>query len=233
LNNEKEIVMNDSSPNMLTSEEIKQAVSTSVEGGVDVRSKVRDLTLQALRTRRLDHEEIKPVISAVTEGISIGAAKHAGEVKAALTEGLAGLDEALTKAAEATRLALEQLTSQAKDFSRTDLNWALANLKRLEEEFLDTVSVVADSAAGRIKQEMNDLLTHARRTGTDTGAKVAETVGTLNNKVSATLQEGKAAGKDAAREMSARLASLAGGILAGMADALHEKAEKLKGKNGE
>jgi hypothetical protein len=28
--------------------------------------------------------------------------------------------------------------------------------------------------------------------------------------------------------MSARLASLASGILAGMADALHEKAEKLK-----
>ncbi|MHB1591715.1 MAG: DUF6781 family protein [Sulfuricella sp.] len=225
--------MSENNPNMLSSEEIKQAVSTSVEGGVDVRAKVRDLTLQALRTRRLDYDEIKPVITAVTEGISMGAAKHAGEVKAALSEGLAGLDEALTKAAEATRLALEQLTSQARDFSETDLSWALVNLKRLEEEFLDAVSVVADSATGRIKQEMRDLITHARRAGTDTGSKVAETVGALNNKVSATLHEGKAAGKDAAREMSARLASLASGILAGMADALHEKAEKLKGKSGE
>ncbi|MDP2154980.1 MAG: hypothetical protein Q8J61_03175, partial [Sulfuricella sp.] len=124
-------------------------------------------------------------------------------------------------------------TSQAKDFSETDLDWALVNLKRLEEEFLDTVSVVADSAAGKIRQEMKDMVVHARRAGTDTGAKVAETVSTLGNKVSATLHEGKAAGKDAAREMSARLAALAGGILAGMADALHEKAEKLKGKSGE
>lgn len=220
--------MTENSPNLLSSEEIKQAVSTSVEGGVDVRAQVRNLTLQALRARRLDYAEIKPVITAVSEGISLGAAKHVGEVKAALTEGLAGLDEALAKAAEATRLALEQLTSQAKDFSATDLNWALVNLKRLEEEFLDTVSVVADSAASKIKQEMKDLISHARRAGTDTGTKVAETMGTLNNKVSATLHEGKEVGKDAARELSARLASLTSGILAGMADALHEKAEKLK-----
>lgn len=225
--------MTENNSNNLSSEEIKDAVSTSVEGGVDIRIKVRDLTLQALRSRRLDYDEIKPVITAVSEGISLGAAKHAGEVKVALAEGLAGLDEALTKAAEATRLALEELTSQAKDFSTTDLSWALVNLRRLEEEFLDTVGVVAESAAGKIKQEMKELISHARRAGTDTGAKVAETVSTLNNKVSATLHEGKAASKEAAREMSARMASLTSGILAGMADALHEKAEKLKGHSRE
>ena len=220
--------MSENNPNMLSTEEIKQAVSASVEQGVDIREKVRNLTLQALKTRKLSPDEIKPVINAVTEGISLGAAKRVGEVKSALSEGLAGLDEALTKAAEATRLALQQLTSQAKDFSDSDLDWALVNLKRLEEEFLESVSQVANSAAGKIKQELTDLVVHARRAGTDTGAKVAETVSTLGNKVSATLHEGKAAGKDAAREMSARLASLAGGILAGMADALQEKAEKLK-----
>ena len=138
------------------------------------------------------------------------------------------MDEALTKAAEATRLALEQLTSHARDFSESELDWALANLKRLEEEFLDTVSTVADSAAGKIRQELEDLVVHARRAGTDTGAKVTETVNTLGSKVTATLQESQSAGKEAAREMSARLAALAGGILSGMADALNEKAEKLK-----
>lgn len=225
--------MTEKNSNMLSTEEIKQAASTSVEGGVDIRAKVRDLTLRALKTRKLSTEEIRPVINAVTEGISVGAAKRAGEVKSALSEGLAGMDEALTKAAEATRLALEQLTSHAKDFSESELEWALVNLKRMEEEFLDTVSVVADSAAGKIKQELKDLVVHARRAGTDTGAKVSETVSTLGSKVSTTLHESKVVGKDAAREMSARLASLASGILAGMADALHEKAEKLKGKSGE
>lgn len=225
--------MSENNMNQLSTEEIKQTASATVEQGVDIRTKVRDLTLQALKTRKLSPDEIKPVISAVTEGISLGASKHAGEVKAALSEGLAGLDEALTKAAEATHLALQQITSQAKDFSETDLDWALVNLKRLEEEFLDTVSIVAESATDKIKQEMKELVTHARRASTDTGTKVAETVSNLGNKVSATLKESKSSGQDAAREMSARLASLAGGILAGMADALHEKAEKLKGKGGE
>lgn len=225
--------MTEENPNMLSTEEIKQAASASVEGGVDIRSKVRDLTLRALKTRKLSIEEIRPVINAVTEGISVGAAKRAGEVKSALSEGLAGMDEALTKAAEATRLALEQMTSHVKDFSESELDWALVNLKRMEEEFLDTVSAVADSAAGKIKQELKDLVVHARRAGTDTGAKVSETVSTLGSKVSTTLHESKVVGKEAAREMSARLASLASGILAGMADALHEKAEKLKGKSGE
>lgn len=220
--------MSENDTKKLSTEEITQAVSASVEEGVDIRAKVRDLTLQALRTRKLDPDEIKPVIAAVTEGISVGAGKYAGEVKAALKEGMAGMDEALTKAAEATRLALEQLTSQAKDFSEADLDWALVNLRRLEEEFLDTVGTVAKSTAGKARQELEELVTHARRTGTDTGAKVKETMSTFGNKVSATLHEGKAAGKDAAREMSSRLAALAGGILAGMADALHEKAEKLK-----
>jgi len=220
--------MSENNTNRLSTEEIKQAVSASVEAGVDIRTKVRDLTLQALRTRKLNPEEIKPVIAAVTEGISVGAAKRTGEVKAALSEGLTGLDEALAKATEATRLALQQLTSQAKDFSENELDWALVNLKRLEEEFLDTVGTVADAAAGKIKQELKELIVHARRAGTDTGAKVAETVGILGNKVTATLHESKTAGAEATRAMSARLAALASGILAGMADALHEKAEKLK-----
>ncbi|MDD5328438.1 MAG: hypothetical protein PHX38_00405 [Sulfuricella sp.] len=220
--------MDENDPNRLSPEEIKEAVSASVEEGVDIRDKVRNLTLQALKTRKLSAEEIKPVINAVTAGISLGASRRAGEVKSALSEGLAGLDEALTKAAEATRLALQQLTSQARDFSESDLSWALVNLKRLEEEFLEGVGEAAETATGRIKQEMKDLIAHARRTGTDTGHKVAETMGTLGNKVSATFQESKANGKETAREMSARLASLTSGILAGMADALHEKAEKLK-----
>ncbi|MDD5241560.1 MAG: hypothetical protein PHG47_07560 [Sulfuricella sp.] len=223
--------MSENNPNILSHDEIKQAASASVEQGVNIREKVRNLTLQALKTRKLSADEIKSVIGPVVEGISLGASKRAGEVKSALTEGMTGLDEALSKAAEATQLALQQLTSQARDFSEGDLDWALVNLKRLEEEFLGTVSQVADSATGIIKQEMKDLVAHARRAGTDTGASVAKTMNALGNKVSATLHESKVTGKEAAREMSVRLAALAGGILAGMADALHEKAEKLKKKD--
>lgn len=222
--------MNENDPNNLTPVQIIEAVSASVEEGVDIRDKVRSLTLQALKTRKLSAEEVKPVINAVMQGITLGAAKRAGEVRSALSEGVAGLDDALTNAAEATRLALQQLTSQAKDFSDSELSWALVNLRRLEEEFMEGLGDVTEKAGDKIKLEMKDLLAHVRRTGTDTGTKVSETVNALGSKVSATVREGKDASKGAAREMSIRLASLTSGLLSGMADALHEKAEKLKNK---
>lgn len=211
-----------------SSESITAAVSETVQREGDIRGRVRDLTLQALRTRRLDSAAIKDVVKAVTEGISLGLDKRAHEVKGALAEAVAGLDDALTKSAEATHLALQQLTSQSKDFTEHDLKAALDDLKRLEEDFLATVSQVADAAGSMIRQEMHDLVGHARRAGTDTGAKVAETMGEFGSRVKATLGESRATGADTVREVSARLATLASGILAGLADALHEKSGKAK-----
>lgn len=210
----------------LSTEEIKSAAVESVQQETDIRAKVRDLTLRAIQSRRLDAAGVKEVVRAVTEGISIGAEKRGGEIRMALSEAISGLDEALQKSAQATRLALQQLTSQSKDFTDHDLKQALDNLKKMEEDFLSTVSQVADGAGAKVKQELKDLAEHARRAGTDTGASIAATVNELGNRLSATLAGGKAAGQEAAHAFTARIAALASGILAGMADALHEKSEK-------
>jgi ABC-type transporter Mla subunit MlaD len=224
--------MAENNSQLLSTETIKAEASASVERGGDIREQVRNLTLRALKSRQLNASEIKAVVGAVTDGINLGAAKRAGEVRSALAEGLSGLDDALNKAAEATRLALQQLTSQSKDFREHELTHALESLKMLEEEFLNTVAQAAESAGGRIGQEWKDLVAHARRTGTDTGAQVAATVSELGNKLTTAVSGARAAGRETAREVSVRLASLASGILSGMADALHEKAEALK-KKGE
>lgn len=217
--------MSENTSPILTAEEIRQAASESVQGA-DVQRKVRDLTLQALQSRRLDAGEVKAVIQAVTEGVSVGLEKRGGEIKQALSEAISGLDEALQKSAQATHLALQQLVSQSKDFTDHDLKAALDNLKKMEQDFLATLRQVAGAAGTKIKEEFNDLAEHAHRAGTDTGASVAATVAELGNRLSATIASGKAAGQEAAGTVSARLASLASGILAGMADALKEKGEK-------
>ncbi len=209
-------------------ENIKMAVAESIEEEKDIRARVRDLTLQALKHRRLNAEETKAVIREVTEGIGMGLDKRAGEVKGALSEAVAGLDEALGKLAQATHLALRQLVANSKDFTERDLKQAVTNLQRLEEDFLSTLGQAAEAAGTTAKQEMKDLVTHARRAGTDTGAQVAETVGEFGDRIRATLEGGKTAGKEAAFEVSARLSTLASGILAGLADALREKSAKGK-----
>lgn len=207
----------------LTPQEITSAASDSVQQGGDIRTRVRDLTLRGLQNRQLEMAEVREVVKAVAEGVSLGAEQRAGEVKQALAEALAGLDDALAKSAQATHLALRELLSQGKDFTDQDLKRALEDLRITEQAFLDTLGQVADAAGDKIRQELKDAVEHVRRTGTDTGASVKATLNELGNRLSATLQAGKTSGQEAAYTVSSRLAALASGILAGMAEALREK----------
>lgn len=215
--------------NQLSTQEITSAASESVQQDVsDIRTRVRDLTLRALQSRRLETDEILEVVRAVAEGVSLGAEHRAGEVKQALASALSGLDDALAKAAQATHLALQELVSKSRDFTDQDLRRALDDLRITEQALLDTLGQVADVAGSKIRQELKDAVEHARRSGTDTGASVKATLSDLGSHLSATLQVSKHAGQDAVNTLSSRLAALASGILAGMAEALREKSESKK-----
>jgi hypothetical protein len=213
-----------------STERIKSAASKSLQHGGNIHEKVRDLTLNALTSRRFEPGQIKDVVRSMTEGITLGAAKHGGDTRHTLSQALAGLDEALMKLAEASRLALQELASKAKELNDTEVKQVLTNLRRLEDDFLSTVSSAADSAEQKIKTELHDLVTHARRTGTDTGAKVAETLGEFTSRTGSIMLDGAKAGVDQALEMSARFTELAGGILAGMADVLRDRSKRTRKK---
>ncbi|MEW6563250.1 MAG: DUF6781 family protein [Pseudomonadota bacterium] len=206
----------------LSNEAIKEAASASVSEGNDIRSRVYSLTLNALKQRKLESAEVREVVKSLTEGISIGAEKRAADSKQALGEAFAGLDDAMKKSAEAFHLALEQLTASGKEFNDGDLKIALDNLKQTEEAFMSTVQHVSESAGERIRAEWRDLLTHARHTGTDTGRQVASTLGAFSNHARSVTHDAQTNGLSAAREFGARLTLAASGILAGIADALHE-----------
>src|SRR5512139_3603655 len=124
-------------------EGIRQAASAAVAEGRDIRERVRDLTLAAIKQRLLEASEVKNVVKALTEGITLGLDKRAHDSKQALSQAFAGLDAALMKSAEATHLALQQLSANNHDFSSQDLKAALDNLKKVEQNFLDTVNEVA------------------------------------------------------------------------------------------
>jgi len=186
--------------------------------------------LHALTSPRFEPGQVKDVVRAMTEGITLGAAERGGDTRHTLSQALAGLDEALMKSAEASRLALQELVSKAKELNDTEVKQVLTNLRRLEDDFLSTVSSAADSAERKIKTELHDLVTHARRTGTDTGAKVAETLGEFTSRTGSVILDSAKAGVDQALELSARFTELAGGILAGMADVLHDRSKRTRRK---
>jgi gas vesicle protein len=208
----------------MQTEQIQAEAATMAETGADLHAQVRDLTLRAMRDRAVSVGELSAVLRAVVEGLSIGFAKRTGEIKEASTQALAGLDEAIKKSAEATKLAAQQMVAQGKEFRDVDLKPTLDELKQLEESFLSTISQVAEKAGGRIKDEWASQVGHARRMGTDTGRLVADTLSDFGQRVGASAKEGASASAGATVEVKKRLTLLASGILAGMADALHEKA---------
>src|SRR5437879_2952088 len=59
---------------MDTDEVLKSLARESVKQGENLRSGVRELTLNALKGRELTIREIKRVVKAVTEGVNLGAA---------------------------------------------------------------------------------------------------------------------------------------------------------------
>ena len=204
-------------------EGIKQAASAAVSEGDHIRERVRDLTLSAIKQRRMEASEVKNVVKAMAEGITLGLDKRAHDSKEALSQAYSGLDAALVKSAEASYLALKQLTERGQDFGQHDLKAALDNLKKIEYDFLDTLSEVAKKSSGRAKAELEELLIHARRNGTDTGRQVASTLAAFSQQMHGVAHDTKAAGSGIAHKLSLRFTQLAAGILEGIAQALRDR----------
>lgn len=204
---------------------IKQQVAIAAEQGKDLHAMVRDITLRALSRHRLSASEIMEVVRAVTEGVTLGLGRRAGEIKDAVRDALSGLDEALQKTAEATKLAAQQMLAQGKEFGAQDLKPAIEELQQMEQIFRSTITKVATAAGGRIKEEFNAQLSHARRNGTDSGRVIADTVTEFSQRAAASIRTGAQQSALASHEIKQRLSLLASGILAGMAQVLQEKAK--------
>jgi len=209
-------------PQELSGERIKQTASESVRAGVGIHDRVHDLTLEALRSRRFDSKGVREVVRAVSEGIALGAEGSRAELRQSLADAFHGLDEALRKTAEAGQSALRQLVATGRGFTDNELKAALASMKRIEDDFIATVTQVADAAGERVQPELRKVLDEARRSGTETGRQVASTITEFAQRVSVASIDVTLAGLEAAGEFGARFAMLASGMLAGVADALRK-----------
>jgi hypothetical protein len=199
---------------------IRDATSETVRQGTDIRAKVHELTLLALQRQRFDRHGMREVVRAVTEGIATGAEKSSGDMRLAMSEALRGLDQALRTSAEAGDVALKQLARSGRNFSDAEFKQALANLRKLEEDFLKTAELVADGASARVQPELREALRTARKTGTETGKQVALTMGDFAQKFSAASFDAAIAGLEVASQVGQRFALVASGVLGAFADAL-------------
>jgi hypothetical protein len=193
-------------------EDISQAAAESVRKGEHIRERVRDVMLEALKSRHFDREAMRDVVRAVSEGVTRGAEGSRVGVRQALADGFRGMDQALTTSVQAGHEALRRLLATGRGVSDHELKQALAGLRRIEEDFVGTVREVSESANARVRPELTELLSQAAHAGTETGRQSAKL-----------MAEFTLTGIELAGEFGARFAHLASGVLAGMADALDQR----------
>lgn len=203
-------------------DEIQAAAERAVEQGAAIQQQVRDITLRALSQGQLDTQQIRSVVQAVMEGVSHGAERQGVQVREALSQSLAGLDEALLKSAEASKLAIQEAAGRVEEFTLQDMKRALDDLLALEGLFFETVGHVAQESGRLVREVLEELLTHAQNSGTGVGERVAEAVEPLRTLLEQTSRNALAIGAGTVRTVSGQIARVASGILAGFADALQE-----------
>ncbi len=143
-------------------------------------------------------------------------------------DALHGIDDALANAAEAMQQALSETDSHTRKFASGELHQGLDQLKRLEAMFVETVTHIAGSASGLVKQELSVLANQARTSGTSTGEQVKAVTERLASRLRATAHEASDASKIAAIQISARMATMASSKLADIAARIERKADALK-----
>jgi vacuolar-type H+-ATPase subunit H len=203
----------------MAEDNLRNAASDAMKAGEDIARRFRDLTLEGLKNRRFDREGIRETVRAMTEGMANAAPASGGTMRQAMGQAFRGMDEALTKSVQAGEEALRQLVATGRNLNDNEVKQALAGLKKIEEDFVDTVSKVAASANERARPELRALVERATHAGTETGKQTAKL-----------MAEFTVSGLELAGQFSARFAQMASGVLAGMADALEKSAAEKKRK---
>lgn len=200
---------------------VTKNVCDTVESDDDIQASVRRITLKALARGDLDVGGMRRVAHAVADGARQGAITHGPDAGKALTKAISGLDEALAKAAETTKLAIEEVAGRAGEFSSHDLRRALNDLQGLEALFFETLNQVAKGGADLTSETMQDLIKHTQQSGTAVGAQVKQSLEQLGVTVAEAEKARLATGAKTIRTTGALLSRIASGMLAGVADSLH------------
>ena len=184
-----------------------------------IRERVKGLTSQALQEGRIDPEAVRDIARAVIGGTAGNMGMSGAETRELFVDAVRKLDEALVKSANATHDALQQLATRGKDFTDNDLKEALVSLRNLERDYAAAASHIAEAMTGNLGREMTELAARAQNVGVEASARVASMMSDFAGGVGAT------SGMARIRDASVRMALLASGVLAGVADALRDQSE--------
>jgi len=193
-----------------------------------LRNAVHQATLGALQGRELSLKNIRSVLGTVAQAASTGAAQNPlANVNAEelLDNAVAGMDDALLKAVEANRLALQQFVDKGVDLRETQLKKALADMDKFEDTLLGTLKKSAAAAGDPMAGPWAQVLEKFNLSGTQTGLKASGAADQLQAQMAqmqTAMRETRAASLRAAQTLAESYTALVSGVLIGMSDALRQ-----------
>jgi hypothetical protein len=203
--------------------------TASAKQSADLRKAVSAATLQALQGRELTLKNIRGALKSVSEAASQGAAKNmmpGVDAESLLEKAVAGMDDALLKAVDANRAALQQFVSQGADLREKHLKKALADLEKMEDTMFAAFKKTADGAGAPMAGAWGQVLEKMQAGGTLTGTQAAGTVEQLTGQMQTALRDTRAASLRAMQVMAEGYTAMVSGVLLGMSDALQQQGDK-------
>jgi Family of unknown function (DUF6781) len=204
---------------------ISKFSEASARQGETIRKAVTEATLKALQGRELSLANIKQVLGTVAKAASTGAASSplpSADVEKLLGKAVAGMDEALEKAVQANRKALQQMVDQGADLRETQVKKALADIEKMEDTLFAALRKAADGSQASLEGPWAGVLKATQGKGTGTGAQASATITQLMDSAQSNLREGRALGLRASQAMLDSYSTLVSGVLIGMSDALQQ-----------
>ena len=207
---------------MDTDEVLKGLARESVKQGENLRSAVRELTLNALKSRELTLAEIKRVVKTVTEGVNLGAAGSKIDAERVLGEALAGMDDAVLRAVQANHIALQQLSAQGQSLRESHVKKALGELERLEDEFVASVKEATKKGSKQLKDQWASVLQQKQAVGLETAAQIEATMEQFGDQMREAVKQQRRTALKTAEVMAENFTTLANGILIGLTEGLQQ-----------
>ncbi|NJA06459.1 hypothetical protein HC024_12125 [Methylococcaceae bacterium WWC4] len=201
----------------------KNTARDTVIQGNNIKNDIRDIVIQALTGGTMSADVIKQTLSEVVEGACEGARIRSKDNAEALKQAVTGIDVALSQVAEASKLAIEEAAGNIQAFSDHDLKQAMNDLQDLESMFLDSLNEVAGKGKETAHQTLRDLLNHIQSTGSSVGQSVSKILTGLHSDIAKDGRLQKIQAADIVKTTGATIATVASGVLAGIADSLKPK----------
>jgi len=187
----------------------------------DIRSRIHDFTLRAVRDGDLSLRDIpvfaRDVVKDAASGLNSAVPQSSRNV---LRQVVDGLTDAATATASSAKSAISATTTRGSEFVRKDASRVVKDLRALEGNFLSALQHAGKSLQGAARDEMDSILKHAKHAGTRIRPAAERTAKAIDGRVMELGAETAKAGVRATRSAVGGALRGAGGLLDALGEAV-------------